>query len=85
MSLKITRPTVVVMTMPGVNSFSPSPLSFLCAGRRTLIMRVDADLLLAERQEHLVGRGEDARLDAVLVLVLAGLAGAAAPSGSSSP
>ncbi len=38
MSLKITRPVVVLTTMPGVNSFSPSPLSFLCAGRRILIM-----------------------------------------------
>ncbi len=38
MSLKITRPVVVLMTIPGVNSLSPSPFSFLCAGRRILII-----------------------------------------------
>ena len=40
-------------------------------------MRVDADLLLAEGEEDLVGRRVDAGLDAVLVLVLALLARAA--------
>ena len=38
MSLKMTRPTVVLTIVPGVNSFSPSPLSFLCGGRRSLII-----------------------------------------------
>ena len=38
MSLKITRPTVVVVTIiPGVNSFSPSALEPLRAGSRSLI------------------------------------------------
>ena len=55
----MTRPTVVLMTMPGVNSFSPSPLSFLWAGQAELDHRVDADLLLGEGQEDLVGRREE--------------------------
>ena len=57
----------------------PLALELLVRRQAELDHRVDADLLLAEREEDLVGRGVDAGLDAVLVLVLAGLAGAAGP------
>ena len=38
MSLKTTRPTVVLTIMPGLNSFSLSPLSVLCGGSRIWII-----------------------------------------------
>ena len=37
MSLNTTRPAVVTTTMPGLYSFSPSPLSRRLAGSRSLI------------------------------------------------
>ena len=70
MSLKITRPTVVVTSIPGVNSLSPSPFSFLWLGEPQLDPRVDADLLLAECQKDLVGRRVDAGLDAIIALLV---------------
>ena len=44
MSLKTTRPTVVLMIMPGLNSLSPSPRSRREAGSRSLIIACRATL-----------------------------------------
>ena len=64
--------------MPGVNSFSPSPLSFLCAGRRILIIAWTPTFFWLKARKTSLG-SRRRRLDAVILLVLAGLAGAAGP------